>query len=820
MKKVIAGFLIFIIFASIMTIGWEAYTVYQKLTSQNNAGNKDNNLVENIISGSKQLFFNMTKPVFASIQEAENSVKPSIPLAKIKVDELSNLSSFAKEEGIELTTEQKKFLEENGFFLTPNDIVGIQDEVSGGGQDDFTDTYQRFSGPYSIYFRQPVNSLFISSDTALHLYHILIDRSFQKIEEQKFQPMIREMSEALFKDSIANYNSATDIKLKESYKRLAVFYLVPLVVLDAGKELKKAELKPSDFKTYAEYTQAVSEQTAQAGAEKLAFSLNDQVYGGTVLSEEIFDLAKQELDLISAAKSIGPSPLFSPLRPEFSNDYSQFVPRSHYTKNKILKSYFIAMMWYGRMGFPLKSLDLTRDALIMTGQINNLNTGERKISDMWSDISAAVEFFVGETDDLTAYQYSSVIKKLYNGEINSDVLLDENFLNKFIANAVQDLPAPKILSEAISINTDGVAKEELLKNTMQFRFMGQRFTPDAYIINKLTQGDESPDPETGQKLPTMPTALMPISLLNPENNIVKGYLDQWINDPVRIKEQNRESDKVIAKFYNILKTEMSAYDSSIWTSNIYWSWLNCFKPLLQKYGEGYPFFMMNENWQRKNLGTVLGSYTELKHDTLLYAKQSYAEKGGGGPDEEIPPVPKGYVEPDLIFWNRIINLAKATKEGLTSRNIMPEEFGDRYDTFINFSEFFKSIAEKELANTEISDDDFEKLRIISVDLSQITAPLSNQTLTTKEMRAGIIADIHTDAVGSQILYEATGKPYIIYVAVKDINGARLTRGVVYSHYEFAEKIDGRLTDEDWQKKVYEGIGDLPKADAWSQALIK
>ncbi|MCK5320438.1 DUF3160 domain-containing protein [Candidatus Parcubacteria bacterium] len=308
---------------------------------------------------------------------------------------------------------------------------------------------------------------------------------------------------------------------------------------------------------------------------------------------------------------------------------------------------------------------------------------------------------------------------------------------------------------------------------------------------------------------------MPISLIQPNNKIVKKYLDEWVIDFAP------DSNKVIAKFYNKLNNEFSGYDENVWTQNIYWSWLYCFKPLLSYYQDGYPFFMANDNWQKKNLGTVLGSYTELKHDTLLYAKQSYAELGGGGDNpEEIPPVVKGYVEPDLVFWNRIIALAKTTENGLKSRNIFPKEFEYKFKEFIESSEFFKQIAKQELLNEKISDEDFEKLRVVSLKLKRIVEPLNGQELTIKEKRAGIIDDIHTDAVKRQILYEATGKPYILYVVVNDINGARLTRGAVFNHYEFTAPLDERLADEDWQKKVYEGEGTIPSEDKWSKEIKK
>jgi len=766
--------------------------------------------------------FDLIKPIFAKVEEiASNKISPAIPFSKALIAGISNLDSFAEDGGFILTESQGQALEEDGFFLASNNIIENQSEWED--QDDFVDMYDIFDGSSNQYYREQDDAIFITSDLALHLYHILIDRSFQRMEETRFHAMLKSMTEALFIDSINNYNNTDDAVLKESYKRLSVYYLIPLVILDSGSQQTGDSLRPEDFDTFAQYLDSVDNMQIANSEQDLQFSLSDKNYKGFELSEEIYNLAKSELNLIQKAEGWAASPLFTPSRPDFRNDYSQFKPRSHYTKNDVLKSYFIAMMWYGRMGFTINSPDLTRDALIITGQVNNLEVGDEKLSDLWSDMSAVISFFVGEEDDLTAYHYTDLIKKVYgDGNISNKDFIDGEMLNEFISRAKEEMPLPKILSEVIMMpGYDSKTKQELLSETLQFRFMGQRFTPDAYIINSLTQGDESPDPETGQKLPTMPTALMPMHIIAPNNQIIKNYLDEWINDPERIEYQERQSDKIIAKVINILHGEFSEYQNDVWTQNIYWSWLDCFRSLLFGYGEGYPYFMQTDSWMKKNLGTVLGSFTELKHDTLLYAKQSYAELGGGAPDNpELPPVVKGYVEPDLDFWNKIITLAQITVKGLEDREVFPEEFKYKYQSFIESAEFFRQIAEQELQNKEISDEDFEKLRTINSDLKQIVSPIAGQDLTTKEKRAGIIADIHTDAVKSQVLYEATGKPFIIYVAVKDINGTRLTRGAVFNHYEFSDKLDERLSDEDWQAKVYESGKDLPDGDSWSSELIK
>ena len=760
--------------------------------------------------GDKLFGFSLSKPAFAQYKPKSVNVTPSVPKIKLTSDELINLEAF-EEDGIEFTSEQLKALEEDGIYLTENNFVGEQKS----GNDDFSDTYSTFSGNGNKYYREAQDTIFVSSDVALHLYHILIDRSFQKIEEQKFHPMLKEMTETLVADSLEAYENAIEPEIKDTFKRLSAFYLIPLVVLDAaGAEV--VELQPSDFETYAEYREAESKQAEMASQSELSFSLSSKKYKNYELSDEIYELASAELELIAKATGVAGSPIFTPHRPYFSNDYSQFKPRSHYTKNDYLKSYFIAMMWYGRMGFSLDSEELTRDALAITGQVSSLKTADGdKLADLYSVMSVAIEFFVGEVDDLTPYEYTKLIKEKYGDNLTDEEFVDSAMLQDFIASAINDLPKPRIVSESIALYDDGGERDKLLKQLMQFRFMGQRFTPDAYVLNNLTQGVGAPDPETGQNLPSMTTALMPVYVISNGNNTVKDYIDEWVVDHAP------DSDKIIDKKLSELKQEFAGYDESTWNQNIYWSWLNTYRSLLGGYGNGFPSFMTTDAWQLKNMGTVLGSYTELKHDTLLYAKQSYAELGGGGSDpNELPPVPKGYVEADYDFWSRITALAKMTREGLVEQDLMPEYFDSRYKKFVELSEFYSDIVKQELGNEVISDEDFEKLRVSGKSYSTITSALPGEELTDKERRAGIIADIHTDAVKSQVLYEATGKPFIMYVAVKDKNGTRLTRGLAFNHYEFTGPLTKRYADEDWQARVYDGSDTLPEMDKWSEELMR
>ncbi len=67
-----------------------------------------------------------------------------------------------------------------------------------------------------------------------------------------------------------------------------------------------------------------------------------------------------------------------------------------------------------------------------------------------------------------------------------------------------------------------------------------------------------------------------------------------------------------------------------------------------------------------------------------------------------------------------------------------------------------------------------------------------------------MADVHTDGFDGEVLETAVGVPRAIYVFANDQSGgARVTKGYVFSYYEFAQPMTKRMTDEDWRAIVYD-----------------
>ena len=129
------------------------------------------------------------------------------------------------------------------------------------------------------------------------------------------------------------------------------------------------------------------------------------------------ELVDAEVALVTAADGIQLSPLFPGL--ESGEDYTQYIPRGHYTISADLEAYFKSMMWYGRMTFRLKTDDLevgraeTRTALLLVQALRAATVGDRPALDLWLDLYNPTAFLVGRSDDLTALQYLDVITAVY-----------------------------------------------------------------------------------------------------------------------------------------------------------------------------------------------------------------------------------------------------------------------------------------------------------------------------------------------------------------------------------------------------------------------
>jgi hypothetical protein len=249
-----------------------------------------------------------------------------------------------------------------------------------------------------------------------------------------------------------------------------------------------------------------------------------------------------------------------------------------------------------------------------------------------------------------------------------------------------------------------------------------------------------------------------------------------------------------------------------WTKNLYYLWLYSLLPLLNDPGEGYPMFMQSDAWVDKQLMTALSSWAELRHDTILYAKQSYSTLGGP------PEAPIGYVEPVPRVYARLAALCRMMISGLGKRSLLSELIGSKLGLLHDFLRSLQAISVKELTGTPFNETEIQVIRRSGDTLELVTSlPENENYISDADTKMAVIADVHTDPNSKTILEVGVGNPMVIYVAVPIGNEIVLTRGGTFSYYEFVQPMSDRLTDEAWQTLLQ--AGSAPPMPSWVGSFV-
>ncbi|WP_292391364.1 DUF3160 domain-containing protein [Methanosarcina sp. UBA5] len=668
----------------------------------------------------------------------------SLPL---QTSEIANYYQFTQK--IPLTNEERNLLYKNGFIVIENGTAENQLTV---GQTLVNETYKDL--------KVADVPIFITSDSLLHLYHIQFDETLKRVEAEEFYDDLWKLDKALLEASIEDYNSASGAE-KEAARRNVAYFAVALSLL---------EPKPEQIAEDSGVTE-----------ETIPFNSGDVKDYSVEVPSFVKDDVEAELNLIESHEGSALSPIF-----KYSEDYSQYLPRGHYTNSEILKNYFKAMMWHGRMSMLLHS-DLIaaenseNEAKIQTIQallISDHFDRDKDLQARWNRIYSVTAFYVGFSDDLGPYEYAKALDTVFGNHRNG-VSFDNESLIALKAE-LEKYESPKIYGGTGEIIPAGSKTEnETLEATKGFRFMGQRYTPDSYILQKL-----------------YPPALNIMDLLGSER--AKEHL----------KNQSVYENEEYKKAYISLESEFGAFNEEDWNKNLYWAQLYALKPLLVNCPEGYPTFMQTEAWEDKQLNTALASWTELRHDTILYAKQAYCTGPPQKPPEEKPV--QGYVEPVPEFYARMLALTKMAHNGLAEMKVLDEQSDKNFITLENTLEKLLEISIKELENKELTNEEYKFIRNFNQNISPML-----ENVDIKSQNSILIADVYTSPAG--VLEEGTGKLNLIVVAYKQPDGRIvLGAGPVMSYYEFWQPSGERLTDEEWRKNIFEN--NYPERPEWVESF--
>lgn len=524
---------------------------------------------------------------------------------------------------------------------------------------------------------------FVTVDSLMHTYHLYFSHLLRSTEQTYLSDSILRLSHLMRDASAAQYEQLAGTEWEEAAKRNVAFFTVGARLLD--------DVAP--------------------------------------VEDYVADIVQCELDRIDSADSIQSSSITGSFE-----DYTQYIPRGYYEGDVELERYFRAMMWYGRTHFVQDDESLDRSALLMTMALSADSEAYR----IWEAIYAVTSFFAGASDDCGAGEYAPLICAAYGENASlADLPGNTSAFDAFHA-MTGTLPAPAVNSIPIMDGEDNVIPG--------FRFMGQRFTIDATVMQNLIYSKVREN-SAGEKR-MLPDVLDVAAALGSDTALA-------------LLEENGATDyKGYSENMAMLREGLSRENEAIWSASLYSGWLNTLRPLLEAKGDGYPVFMQNAEWTKKNLECFSGSFAELKHDTILYTKQAVAEMGGDY-DENVDD--RGYVEPEPLVYSRFADLARLTAQGLKRYGILTPKEEENLSRLAQMAETMLVISNKELRDQTLTDEEYDFIRGYGGSIEHfwsesIADAGDGEWIYTQECPAPIVADIATDPDSGQVLEVATGRP--------------------------------------------------------------
>lgn len=656
-------------------------------------------------------------------------------------------------------------------------------------------------------------------------------------------------------------------------------------MLEEVEELELATLMESEI---GGMSQQITNLWQQLGQGPLSNSILDADYFLTVanslwagqqvasaLTNSSVDQHVAQTLAAIASLSLQPFILFDPDHPRII-DFSQFEPRGHYLNTERLSHYFQTMMWLSRIDlrlatfYPNQEDDIRQlgtaivlDGLLM-GPFDPLGESGRT---HWSSTERFTSAFFGTTESLTFGPLGSL---LASAGINW--CADVHDLGT-LTNLQTRLLAGKLGVQTI-INDFfwSPLSQAQVQLPCSFTVCGQKFVLDSWALTQLLfdrvhwEPDDGTNVILGKVIRRRPSCLDVAYCVLGNDQVAPNLVARITNSSGVKWRDGLPCQQNLAAAQDVIDGQ----SASIWNNNLCTAWLAALRALSAPTTDPqYPEAMRTRRWAMKTLNTQMASWTELRHDAILYAASPYTPPLGCG-------YPAGFVEPRPEFWQRMQALANLAATnvaalplspwwwdvGLPSRNPswggLPSYVDYNLATVqsnqvAHLSNFaaqmatLQGIAEKELAQQPLTALETNFLGNL---IEMTTNYLSDRPQFNgwypglfyksayyqdvlgagkfdqdegSDMWDAMVADVATDLpddfVGDPgaVLHEATGNVNLMLIAVDNGPDSMVYAGPVLSHYEFEVPGVNRLSDADWQASLSAGTN--PPPPEWTASYL-
>ena len=520
------------------------------------------------------------------------------------------------------------------------------------------------------------------------------------------------------------------------------------------------------------------------------------------------------LALVAGAKAhegMGETRLFGTTR---IMDYSQFEPRGHYTDAPELERYFRAMMWLGRIDFRIIETQSDGSQIFQRRQLEGAYVlhalAQGPELTRFERIDSAIRSFVGESDYMTLPQLDGLLADLGVQDASglagvADQKIAETMLQKGYGT--------QRISSHIMINGLG---EGTLPLSSSFALFGQRYVVDSHVFSNVVYDRV----QKGNVYRMMP------------NPLDVGFAALGNDQAGQLLLPELEKFKY-APDLHMMRVLVDAHPGTFWNDNLYNRWLVSLRELspqktLAGDATGLPGVAKTEAWGRRLMNTQLASWAELRHDTLLYAKQSYT----GGASCQFP---DAFVDPYPGFYARIAELAEHGTAmvgtlDLSSNTSLAQRLPEYFATLRDIAQKLGEMAQNERDGVPLTQEHLDfinqavKVQMGCGDPEGSTGWYANLFFDNYQsvQEDPTIADVHTqptDEAGApvgRVLHVGTGLPRLMVVTADPCGTPRAFVGLASSYFEQITSNFERMTDEDWAK----GLETTTPADVpWMTDLV-
>ena len=439
-------------------------------------------------------------------------------------------------------------------------------------------------------------------------------------------------------------------------------------------------------------------------------------------------------------------------------EYGNFFIRGKYQRDKELQNYFRALKWFQAFQFDL---------------------------DKKEDRKAAAEI-------LAVASSPKVLPSLERINLFLKEVIGES--RYYTPLTLKSLPGEGSLPE-IKPELQWIKIEKALK------IFPSIYTLDAFVFDELVTHLKRPETVGTKDNPR----LLPFGL-----DIIAAFGSDEAKK-ILLEEFKEGRFENYEKKLNEVTDKIGKYSSDSWKANTYQNWLDMFNALIKEPANS-PDFTKTKAWKRKQLSTVLGSWVNLRYETIAYVEQIAAEAGEGGYERLNIGMPRGYVEPNPVFFQKL-NDGFGKISNRFKRIIKNPELRDavveRIDKYRKHLKALETIARKELDNIILTDEEYAEILYIGRTIEHFILIMGSigpreeghYGLSTAPDNDSLrkIVDVQKvpPMLGTETLYEALGFAHEINVIVPYYGRRQIVRGPVYSYYEF--RSNDQWNSEKWKK---------------------